>query len=116
MQTDPIPAPAEPKAKSEGRGPGHETPRLGRQGWLPLVGTPELGPEVNLAKRTDITMSREGHWGEIPSLVRAHDCKRQAVSQSVVLQEEKAICMAKTLLGRWWRVRRSRLKAEKSGI
>lgn len=61
-------------------------------------------------------MSREGHWGEIPSPVRTHDCKRQAVRQSVVLQEEKAFCMTKTLLGRWWRVRRSKVKAEKSGI
>lgn len=61
-------------------------------------------------------MSREEHWGEIPSPVRAHDCKRQAVSQSVVLQEEKALCMTKTLLGRWWRVRRSKFKAEKSGV
>lgn len=34
----------------------------------------------------------------------------------MVLQEEKAICMTKTLLGRWWRMRRSNLKAEKSGI
>lgn len=38
------------------------------------------------------------------------------MSQSVVLPEEKAICMTKTLLGRWWRVRRSQRKAEKSGI
>lgn len=34
-------------------------------------------------------MSREGHWEEIPSLVRAHDCKRQVVGLSVVLREEK---------------------------
>lgn len=56
VQTDGIPAPAEPKAQSEGRVPGHQIPRLGRQGWLSLVGTPELGPEVDLAKRKGQTL------------------------------------------------------------
>lgn len=61
---------------------------MGRQGQLPLVG------------KTDLRVSREGRWGQIPSLVRAHACPEQAGSQSAVHQEEDAVSVTETLPGR----------------